>query len=260
VFFSLFLGACASTGHGTSRSSYAQSMDSASSACRQNPLYCAAAAGKEPAATTATGAQAAQVGASLAGALKLFEDEHRERVEQVLKNCVEQVNAEVNQRQFGGNPTRAQCAEQVGMNAKGQPETRAMRLGTEKHQAALRCIHDRLSREWPGGFSLEQRYRHDRKTNETTLVSEEEAQSLLRQGRGDELRGALRPDVVIHNGNPLQAHAVYDLKFPCPGTNQPQWHDYPKDHPYFRSNQGEVYRGALRVKPALVSPGWGVVR
>jgi hypothetical protein len=258
---SLLLGACASTGRGTAPGSYAQSMDSASSACRQNPLYCAAAAGKEPAAATATGAQAASAGASLAAALKLFEDAHRERVEQILKNCVEQANAEVNQLRFGGNPTPAQCAEQVGVDAKGQPETRAMRLGTEKHQVALRCIQENLARERPGGFSLEQRYRYDRKTNKTTLVSEEEAQSLLRRGRGGELRGTVRPDIVIHNGNPLQAHAAYDLKFPCPGSNYPRWTRYSNDSPFRDAFQGDIYEAALKAtKPAMVAPIWGIVR
>jgi hypothetical protein len=85
----------------------------------------------------------------------------------------------------------AQCAEQVGVDAKGKPMTRAMTLGPEKHQAALRCIREHLSSVRPGDFRLEQRYRYDRKSHETSLVSEQKAQSLLRQGRGDELNIAL---------------------------------------------------------------------
>ena len=145
------------------------------------------------------------------------------------------------------------------MDSKGKPITRAMTLGTEKHQVALRCIQEQLTLLRPGGFSLEQRYRYDRKSNKTSLVSEAEARALLRQGRGDELKGALRPDIVIHGGDPLRAHAVYDLKFPCPGSNPARWHDYPEDHPYFRLDRGEVYRKALRVRPFRVAPGWGVV-
>ena len=260
VFFSLFLGACASAGHRSARSSYAQSMDSASSACRQSPLYCAAVAGKEPAATAATGAQAAQAGASLAGALTLFEDAQRERVEQVLKTCVEQAHAEVNLRRFGGSPTKAQCAEQVGVNSKGQPETQAMRLGKEKHKLALQCIQEHLSREWPGGFSLEQRYRYDLESNKTTLVSEKEARMLLRQNRSGELRNTIRPDVVIHSGDPLRAHVVYDLKFQCPSSNQPDWRDYEEmGHPYYGSSQGDIYGEALGGSVAIVAPIWGII-
>jgi hypothetical protein len=247
VFVSLFLGACAS-------------MDSASSACRQNPLYCAAVAGEESVVPMTAGTQAASAGASLAAVLKLFEDEQRERVEQVLKNCVEQANFEVNQRRFGGNPTPAQCAEQVGVNAKGQTETRAMRLGTEKHKVAFRCIQENLSRERPGGFSLEQRYRYDIQSNKTTLVSEKEAKALLREGRGEELRGTVRPDIVIHNGDPLQAHAVYDLKFQCPGSNQPQWRDYEEvGHPFYGFTQGDIYEKALKGVVAIVAPIWGII-
>jgi len=225
---SLFLDACAagSAERGTSRG-YAQSMDSATSACRQNPAYCKAVAGEEVVVPLATREQAARVGASIAGALKLF-DEQKEEIERILRTCVEQASAEVNLRWFKGSPTAAQCAEQVGVDAKGKPMTRAMTLGTEKHQAALRCIREHLSRVRPGG-------------------------------RGDELRGTLRPDVVIHSGNPLRAEAVYDLKFPCPGSNPARWHDYPKDHPYSRLDQGEVYRRALNVQPIRVAPGWGTV-
>lgn len=99
-----------------------------------------------------------------------------------------------------------------------------------------------------GGFSIEQRYRFDRESNQTSLLSEKEAQALLRQGHGDQLKGTVRPDIVIHTGNPLQAQAVYDLKFPCPGRNEAKWNEYP-----------EVYKRALRVAPVRVAPGWGLV-
>jgi hypothetical protein len=134
-----------------------------------------------------------------------------------------------------------------------------MTLGTEKHEVALRCIQERLSELRPGGFSIEQRYRFDRKSNQTSLLSEKEAQALLRQGHGDQLKGTVRPDIVIHTGNPLQAQAVYDLKFPCPGRNEAKWNEYPKDHPHFPLHQGEVYKRALRVAPVRVAPGWGLV-
>lgn len=250
VVVGLFLGACASTGRGAVPRSYAQTADSPSNACKHNPLYCAVATGREPAAT----------GASLAGVLKLFEGAHKERVEQVLKDCVEQANAELNLRYFGGNPTRQQCAEQVGVDSKGQPVTRAMTLGTEKHQVAFRCIQERLSRAWPDGFSLEPRYRYDLKANRTTLVSEEEARMLLRQNRSGELRNTIRPDVVIHSGDPLRALAVYDLKFQCPGSNEPQWRKYKEaDHPFDGFSQRDIYAKALAKLVAMVAPYWGII-
>jgi hypothetical protein len=256
VLVSAALSGCTSTGRG-----FAQHADSASSACRQNPFYCKQVAGEETVVPLGVRAQAARTGASLAGALKVFDDDQRNRIEQLLKDCVEQTSAEVNLRRFGGNPTAEQCAERVGVDAKGKPVTRAMTLGTEKHEAALRCIEAALNRELPGGFRLEQRYRYDRSTKETTVLSEEQAQALLRQGRGNELRGTIRPDVVIDGVDASRPHAVYDLKFPCPGSNPPtKWHDYPQGHPYFRLDQGAVYEQALGVKPARVTPIWGVVR
>lgn len=220
VVVGLFLGACASTGRGAVPRSYAQTADSPSNACKHNPLYCAVATGREPAAT----------GASLAGVLKLFEDENKER------------------------------AEQVGVDSKGQPVTRAMTLGTEKHQVAFRCIQERLSRAWPDGFSLEPRYRYDLKANRTTLVSEEEARMLLRQNRSGELRNTIRPDVVIHSGDPLRALAVYDLKFQCPGSNEPQWRKYKEaDHPFDGFSQRDIYAKALAKLVAMVAPYWGII-
>ena len=196
----------------------------------------------------------------LAAARKLFQDEHQNRVEQILKECVELANAEVNLRWFGANPTKDQCSEQVGVDSKGNPITRAMTLGTEKHKVAFRCIQERLPSIWPGGFSLEQRYRYDKESNKTTLVSEKEARMLLRQNRSGELRDTIRPDVVIHSGDPLRVIVVYDLKFQCPGSNEPQWRDYnEKGHPFSGFSQGNIYGMALTELVALVAPGWGVI-
>lgn len=255
---SLFLGACASGGRGPS-ARYEQSLDSATSACRQNPAYCVAAPGEEAAIPTAASARAAQAGASLAAGLKLFDEATKARIEDILKSCVEQANAEVNERRLGGNPTPAQCAEKVGVNEQGKPVTRAMQLGTEKHEVALWCIQERLSLERPGGFSVEQRYRYDRQTRETTLVSKEEAEALKSQGRSGELRGTLVPDLVIHSGDPLRPQAVYDLKFPCPSTRFPEWGRYPESSPYYPSTQGDIYMEAWRELVFLVAPIWGII-
>ena len=73
---------------------------------------------------------------------------------------------------------------------------------------ALQCVQERLDRLIPGRFSLEPRYRYDKRTGQTELVSQQEARALRQQGCGDELKGTLVPDVVIHSGNPLEALAV----------------------------------------------------
>ena len=135
-----------------------------------------------------------------------------------------------------------------------------MQLGIEKHQLAVQCARERLGALIPGRFSLEQRYRHDQRTGERRLISNEEAQALLRRGCGDELEGTLRPDVVIHSGNPLDALAVYDFKFTCPTSNPPRWSVYPEGHPYSGLSQGELYQDLLKVEPHLVAPIWKIIR
>jgi hypothetical protein len=70
----------------------------------------------------------------------------------------------------------------------------------------------------------------------------------------------LRPDIVIHTGNPLRANAVYDLKFPCPGSNHPDWTRYPEESPFRGLRQGDVYDTALKTEAARVAPVWGIIR
>jgi hypothetical protein len=129
-----------------------------------------------------------------------------------------------------------------------------MQLGTEKHELALQCAAQKLGALIPGRFSLEQRYRYDRQSRRTELVSPEESRALRQHGCWDELQGTLVPDVVIHTGNPLLVQAVYDFKFPCPSGNKPRWNSYPRGHPYYESNQGAMYQEALGVEPFRVAP------
>ena len=137
-----------------------------------------------------------------------------------------------------------------------------MLLGLEMHQLALKCAEVGLNALRPGQFSLEPCYRYDSRTGRVTLVSPEERQALLRQGRSCELAGSLVPDVVIHSGDPRQALAVYDFKFPCVNSDQePQWRQYPEGHPHAGRRQGEVYEQALNTtKVWRTVPRLGVIR
>ena len=90
-----------------------------------------------------------------------------------------------------------------------------MRLGTEMHEVARQCAEEELNKLRPGGFSLEQRYRYDSRTGRKKLVSTAEEQALKDSGNQGELRGTVKPDVVIHSGDPLDVQAIYDFKFPC---------------------------------------------
>ncbi len=47
--------------------------------------------------------------------------------------------------------------------------------------------------------------------------------------RGSSLAGTIEPDIVIHPGNPAEVLDVFDLKFPCPGTNPPVGINMPRE-------------------------------
>lgn len=248
----VLLSACSvNTGSTRTPRTYSQVMDSPSNACRASAANCAAM-GMAP-------KNAAEAGASIAAALKVLDEAAKKDLSRIMHECANRAADEVDQLRLGGeHPTREQCREVIGRDERGNPITRAMQLGREKHEAALRCVEEKLASLRPGGFALQQRYGHDRQTGRTWLISRAEVEALLRQGRSQELVGTLEPDVVIHAGNPLQVLATYDFKFPCPGTNEARWNPYPEGHPYQFSDQGAMYHSALGVKPFRVSPFWGV--
>jgi len=233
-----FLAACAGVPGRGAPDRYEQSFDSATNACRQNPALCARMAGEEAVVPQATQSLAAAGGAVAAVGMTLDAD-LRTRIEQALKECAEHARTQVliDQRK-GKTPTSEQCNEVVpGRNVK-----LAMFLGQEMHRVALQCAEERLGQLRPGGFSLEPRYRYDGAMRRTTFISEQEAQALLRQRRGDELKGTLRPDVVIHSGDPLRVDIVYDFKFSCTGTSPAEWSEYPEGHLYEGISQVSVHR------------------
>jgi hypothetical protein len=247
VLLSLLI-ACGSAGY---------SVDSVTSTCRQNTAYCALMTGEEAAVPTTK--SAAEL-ASIAATLRLLPTDTKVRVERELVECAEWADSQVNLRRFGGDkPSREQCREELpGWDPCGKKVTRAMQLGTEKHQLALQCIQERFNRLIPVRFSLEQRYRYDKRTGSKELISQEEARALRKRDCGDELKGTLVPDVVIHSGSPLDVLAVYDFKFPCPSINPPTWTEYPQEHPHHPKNQGDMYQQALGPTAFRVAPSWGI--
>ncbi|MBM7112926.1 hypothetical protein [Archangium primigenium] len=231
--------------------------DSATSACQRTPAYCATLAGEESVVPLVRGG--AEV-ASLSAVHRLLSRDTLSHVEEALVACAESANAEVNLQHFGGqSPSRPQCQEVLHVDPCGVSVTRAMRLGQEKHHLALLCAQEQLGALIPGRFALEPRYRQDPATGRTHLVSEQEARRLLQTGCGEDIKGTLRPDVVLHSGDPLLVQAVYDFKFPCPSTNEPFWREY-IEGPHQGAHQGAVYARRLQTEAALISPRWGVHR
>lgn len=202
------------------------------------------------------------VGGGLVRPGRDLELEERAAIEKALEECADGARSEILLKYFkDGRPTREECQEVVGMDPRGQPITRAMRLRREQHEMALRCAEEKLSKIKPGGFSLSPRYRFDPKTRRTEYIPREAVEELLRQGRGAELRGTIEPDIVIHEGDPRRIQDVYDFKFPCMATDQrAPWRRYPEGHPYQHEHQGEVYQEALGRLPARVQPHVGAFR
>ncbi len=247
--------ACVTTASRGTPGSYGYSnapvgIDSPSATCRNSPSACIALYGKEVASTTAV--------------LKVVIDETtRKSIEEELKKCADLARSEVLLRypkQFKGPaPDAGECKQET--KAQGRRVTWAMRLGIEMHEVARNCAEEALGKMRPGGFSLEQRYRPDMETGEKELVSAEEEQALEESGNGGELKGTLKPDVVIHEGDPLNALAVYDFKFPCVSSDSvPGWHQYPAGHPFEGFSQGEMYQNFIALLVARILPRLGVVR
>lgn len=259
----LVLAACAGTPERGRTDRY--ELDSATASCRQNPALCARVAGEEVVVPVSRPVQAAaSVGTAGSAALRVLTARQRELLEEALVECADTARSEVILRLLNGvPPTEEKCEAEAEKDAQKKPVSWARKLGTEMHKVALECARRKLSELRPGGFGLEPRYRHNPETNRWEFLSEEKVRSLLRQGRGGELKGSISPDVVIHTGNPHQVLAVYDFKFPCVNIDEPaDWRVYPPDSPHHGSTQQGLYRNALRLTelPAIVQPRLGVIR
>ena len=179
------------------------------------------------------------------------------QVDNALAQCAKQAHTGVIERVRKGRiPTNEECRQVVRWDAPGRPVTLAMQLGLEMHQAAFNCARQALGQLRLAGFSIEPRYRYDPRTGQTTWVTRQEVEQLLRQGRGGELRGTTVPDLVLHDGAPTRVQEVYDFKFPCgDGDLEALWSTYPDGR-----GQDAVYAEALGVGPVRVDPQRGVVR
>lgn len=258
---SIWLGACVSAPGRGAPSHYAR--DSLTAVCLRDPKYCATLAGREltsgPVQTVGTAV------ASGAAVLQVLQETARENIEEELERCADLARSEVLLRyptEFKGqSPSDAECRG-LTVDGKGRRVTWAMRLGTEMHEVAMECTRKVLSRLRQGGFSLDPCYRYDIQTGVTTFVSCEEVKDLLARGCGDELRGTIRPDVVLHSGNPLDVQAIYDFKFPCVNARKEapdQWRKYTETSPHRGCTQDQVYKDALEVTPQAITPRWGLL-
>lgn len=270
----LLLAACGTPSHGVPQS-YAQNFDTASNGCMRNPKLCPPLVGEEvPAAPAArlapsrppppplSGPQSAAITIAAAGrVIQVVIDVSLEtRIREALSQCADDARAEILLKHFDGkSPTQAECSEVIGTDGKGDPITRAMQMGIEQHELALKCAQEKLEELKPGGFSISPRYRVDPITGKVQYLSQAQVKSLLDAGRSAELRGSIEPDIVIHAGNPLHVQAIFDFKFPCMNGGRTPWRKCPENHPYAESTQKDVYVRVLGNNVFRVLPHWGVL-
>ncbi|NOK34873.1 hypothetical protein D7W79_10085 [Corallococcus exercitus] len=216
----------------------------------------------EQASASATRAAASPLLRAIpAAVLALMQQDHdADELEKQLAACAVQAEQWGNARYFQDRPpTRQECAEVVEKDRCGKPVTRAMQLGKQKHVLALACAEQVLKELWPAPFSIEQRYRYYPNARMVETVSRQEEARLIAEGCTDELRGTIKPDIVLHaDRNLLKAALLLDFKFPCPGTNLPQWTRYGRNSPYPNQTQQDIYEQALGGRALLVSPQRGV--
>ncbi|MBZ4332390.1 hypothetical protein K8556_16290 [Corallococcus sp. AS-1-12] len=192
--------------------------------------------------------------------LALMQQEHdADELEQQLVACAVQAEQLGNARYFKDRPpTRQECAEVVEQDRCGKPVTRAMKLGQQKHVLALQCAEAVLKELWPAPFSIEQRYRYYPNARFLETISRAKEAQLIADGCTDELRGTIKPDIVLHGDRDLLRSALtLDFKFPCPDTNGPAWTRYGTGT-YAGMSQRSVYEEALGGQALLISPRTGV--
>lgn len=246
------------TGHFAPRH-YAQTMDSATSACVRNPACFAPPYGESPLLPWVSRSIAAVRNA--AAVLKLLETADLAKIEQVLADCANHASHEVNERLLGKGqrPTRQRCVETFKTEPGGRKVTWGMHLGQEKHRVALECVQRELPELFSDHVSLQPTYRYDKRTKKLELLDPRQVDEWLRDGLFGRLLGTLIPDVVVHAaGDLLNIQAVFDFKFPCPADKPASWHEYHREHPYYPSNQKSMYREAFIVEPRSVRPAFGV--
>ncbi|MHA7634733.1 hypothetical protein [Corallococcus sp. M7] len=189
------------------------------------------------------------------------QDHSADELEERLAECAVQAERPGNARFFENRPpTRQECREVVGRDRCGNPITRAMQLGKQKHVLVLQCAEEVLKELWAAPYSIEQRYRYYPNARFVETISREKEARMLAEGCTDELRGTIKPDLVLHaDRNLLESALTLDFKFPCPESNEPQWTLYGESSPYKGQTQEQIYQEALGGKALLVSPQTGVV-
>jgi hypothetical protein len=214
--------------------------------------------GASSVASTATAAVASTLAQTAPILLTLLDGDNAVgEMEEQLVECAKRAERQINSQFFGNRaPTRQECGEEVLVDGCKAPITRAMHLGKLKHDIALPCAQRVLEQLWPAPFSIEQRYRYYPNAKFVETVTREEEARLIDQGCTHDLWRTIKPDIVLHadRSSLRQSVLTLDFKFPCPGTNQPQWTRYGESSAYYGNTQREIYKDALGGEALIISP------
>jgi hypothetical protein len=177
------------------------------------------------------------------------------KVERAIEQCVRRADQKVNDYHFNGrSPSRERC-QQVKV---GEKTTWAAYLGLFKHEESWPCLREALDKLLPRRYLLHPRFQLEEWTGTWKFLNEEQVKQLVLEHGWKGLWGTIEPDIVLMDEKGFIIH-VYDLKFPCPRSNDARWEKY-RDGRWEDQMQGGVYSDALKVTPRLVSPRTGVVR
>ncbi|WNG46897.1 hypothetical protein F0U60_24290 [Archangium minus] len=177
------------------------------------------------------------------------------KVEKAIVQCVRKADQEVNDYHFNGRSPSREICQQVKV---GEQTTWAAYLGLFKHEQARPCLEEALSKLIPDRYRLHPRFRFDERSGKWEFLDENKVKQIVSEQGWKGLTGTIEPDIVLLDEKGFIVH-VYDLKFPCPGTNPAIWNRYMKG-PWLGSTQGDVYKQVLHTDPNLVSPRHGVER
>lgn len=176
------------------------------------------------------------------------------QIERAIVKCVRKADQEVNDYHFHGRKPDWELCQQI---KTGDRTTWAMYLGLFKHEKAWPCLREALDNLLPKkNYLLHPRFQLNARTGAWEFLDEPIVKEIVATQGWKGLKGTIEPDLVLMDVKGFIMH-VYDLKFPCPESNDAQWTWY-TDEPWEDWSQGDLYEHALGVTPWLVSPREGV--
>jgi hypothetical protein len=176
-------------------------------------------------------------------------------VEREIEQCVRRADQKVNDHHFNGRSPSWELCQQVKV---GDQTTWAAYLGLFKHEESWPCLREALDKLLPERYLLHPRFQLNERTGQWKFLDETKVRQIVSDKGWKGLWGTIEPDIVLMDENGFIVH-VYDLKFPCPKSNNAHWERY-RSGRWEDQSQGGVYKDALDVTPRLISPRQGVVR